>query len=114
MLHNLMSRLANAARYVMHGGAMPTAQTTATRVGLMNTGELIVLFHRGGFMLLTAETTDLVRDLLDSDARAFDNLPLPGTRRGPHLYDLARGFVYDKDDADPAASGTPNAAQGGA
>lgn len=112
MLTKLFHRVVNAARYICNGGAMPKEHPPATRVGMLNTGEMIVLLPHGSQLLLSAETTDLVRDLLDAKPRAFDNLPLHAGRRGPHLYDLARGFVHAVDDAEQAARAAPSQAQG--
>ena len=73
----ILRRIVNAARYMRHGAVMPANAAPAARVGLLNTGELIVLPARGGQLLLSPETTDLVRDVLAADASVFDNLPLP-------------------------------------
>jgi hypothetical protein len=72
----LVRRLLNAGKYVLFGGVMPAEQPKAgTRVGLLNTGELIVLFAHGGHMVLSAATTDLVRDALDQDPFSASLLP---------------------------------------
>lgn len=63
----LIRRLVNAGRYLVHGGVMPAEQPEAARVGLLNTGELIVLPAGGGQLVLSPETTELVRDALDGD-----------------------------------------------
>lgn len=63
----LVRRVVNAARYLANGGAMPAEPRQAARVGLLNTGELIVLPAHGGQLVLSAETTQLVRDALDED-----------------------------------------------
>jgi hypothetical protein len=74
---SLLRRLRNAARYVVHGGVMPAEAAPTARVGLLNTGELIVLLAGGGHLVLASHTTDLVRDVLAYDSAAFDNAPLP-------------------------------------
>lgn len=63
----LFRRLLNAGRYVLDGGVMPAEQPKAVRVGLLNTGQLIVLPAEGGLLVLSRETTELVRDALDQD-----------------------------------------------
>lgn len=73
----LLRRMRNAARYVVHGAVMPAEAVPKSKVGLLNTGELIVLLADGGQLVLAPETTDLVRDVLAVDAAAFDSLPLP-------------------------------------
>lgn len=73
----LCIRLRNAVRYVLRGTSMPAQPVPQTRVGLLNTGELVLLCPRGEMLVLGAATTDLVRDVLGDDARAFGTLPLP-------------------------------------
>jgi hypothetical protein len=63
----LLRRLLNAGRYVLFGAVMPAEEQPQTRVGLLNSGELIVLPAAGGQIVLSAETTQLVRDALDGD-----------------------------------------------
>jgi hypothetical protein len=69
-------RLVNAARYLATGGVMPAEPPQAARVGLLNTGELIVLPAHGGQLVLSPETTQLVRDALDDDGFAT-RVPVP-------------------------------------
>lgn len=53
-----------------------------TRVGFLNTGELLVMSPEIGTLILSPETTDAVRDQLDG---AFEHLlaPLRGVYTGP-------------------------------
>lgn len=43
-----------------------TAAPLATRVGLLNTGELVLVDSLGHAQILGAQTTDVVRDILDA------------------------------------------------
>lgn len=69
-LATLPHRLANALRYVLEGTPMPALRPAATRVGLLNTGELIVLLPGEGQLILGVETVGHVRAVLDADDSA--------------------------------------------
>lgn len=71
----LRTRLRNALRHLLHGTVMAAEQPREARVGLLNTGELIVLLANGGQLVLGTDTTELVRDVLDADTRALSVLP---------------------------------------
>ncbi len=82
----LRERLANAMRHLFDGAAIPEpapAPVPPTRVGVLNTGELIVLpgDSPGTPLVFSAETTDLVRDILaEQGGIAMLTTGLGGTR----------------------------------
>lgn len=82
----LRERLANALRHLLDGAAIPepvAEPEPPTRVGLLNTGELIVLPGASPAtpLVFSAETTDLVRDILaEHGGVAMLTHPLGGTR----------------------------------
>lgn len=50
-----------------------------TRVGVLNTGELILVNSTGHAQVLQASTTDLIRDVLGENDRVMDVTPLHST-----------------------------------
>lgn len=60
-----MSQFMRRARAAWHALFDPPLKPPA-RVGVLNTGELIVITPEFGQLILSPETTDLVRDTLDS------------------------------------------------
>lgn len=82
----LRERLVNAMRHLLDGAAIPApepAPVPPTRVGVLNTGELVVLPGESPDtpLIFSAETTDLVRDILaDQGGITMLTQPLGGTR----------------------------------
>lgn len=57
-LNNLWSRVVSASR----------AAVKPTRVGVLDTGELVLVAHDGRCQVISSATTELIRDALDMDA----------------------------------------------
>ena len=72
----ILRRVKNAAAYLVNGQVMPAEPAKQPRVGMLTSGELIVLPANGGTLILSPETTLLVRDVLDADAQALRVFPV--------------------------------------
>lgn len=72
--HRLKARLAAYQAPATSTGAEPA------RVGLLNTGELIVLSPTIGTLCLTVETTDIIRDVLAAGESSTVHLLSGATR----------------------------------
>lgn len=85
LVYPLRHRVVAACRHMLWGTPMPAPEpppVPPVRVGLLNTGELVLLDADGGDrVILSAAETDLVRDVLARDGLAggpvaFDTHPL--------------------------------------
>ncbi len=60
------------------------APSGPTRVGLLNTGELVLISGHGNAQVFNATTTDLMRDVLDADSCSTTHLlGAPSQTSGP-------------------------------
>lgn len=65
--------------------ARATAAPQATRVGLLNTGELVLVDNFGHAQILSVQTTDVVRVVVTAGPRSLDHVhgAIHSLRRAP-------------------------------
>ena len=67
----------------------------ALRVGVLNTGELVLMDAAGHAQTFSAESTDLIRDVLtDAEARLYASLPIAPAADGATTFSATSGETH--------------------